>query len=178
MTNKTLVEPYPRPQSAEWLDRATKLKEAVLVRLDSMPETQRAIAPAPGEWSAYGVVEHLVLVEENIAGLWRQRLLEMPSSKVGIKSGLLSSIVSFVFSKTNFRVPTLTELEPKEVMGVDELRNRWDTARETLVAALPEDTRSAWILHPEFGPLSSDQMGRLMAAHLEHHLRHWPAPKA
>ena len=168
----------PRPQVAEWLDKATKLKEVVLVRLDSMPETQRTVAPAPGEWSASGVVEHLVLLEENIAGTWRQRLLEMPSPKTGIKSALLSRIVSVVVSKTDLRVPTATELEPKEVMEVDELRDRWHTARERLVAALPDDTRSAWILHPEFGPLSSEQMGRLVASHLEHHLRHWPAPKA
>ena len=169
---------HPSPQDAEWLEKATVLREAVLVRLESMPESQRATPPAPGHWSASGVVEHLILVEEIVVGLWRQRLLERPSSRAGFKSALLISIVSFVVSKTDVRVPTVSELEPKEMMELDELRHRWETARENLVAALPEDPRRAWILHPAFGPLSGGQMGRLLASHLEHHLRHWPAPKA
>lgn len=167
----------PTLQVAEWLDKATKLKEVVLARLDSMPEPQRAMAPAPGEWSAAAVVEHLVLLEENVAGPWRQRLLETPSPRVGLKSGLLSGIVTFVVSKTNVRVPSLSELEPKGAMGTDELKSRWNVVRERLVAALPDDPRSAWILHPALGPLSGEQMGRLIASHLEHHLRHWPVPK-
>ena len=104
--------------------------------------------------------------------------IEMPSPKAGFKSGILINIVSFVVSKTGIRVPTVTELEPKDGMGFDELRARWDTARETLVATLPDDARVAWILHPSLGPLNSEQVGKLLAAHLEHHMRHWPAPKA
>jgi hypothetical protein len=163
---------------AEWLDKATELKEAVLARLESMPEAQRATAPVTSEWSASGVVEHLILVEENLVGLWRQNLLEKPSPISGRKSGIVSGIVSFVFSKTGIRVPTVPELEPKEMMSIVELRKRWEETRERMVESLPDDTHSAWILHPAFGPLSSEQMGRLLASHLEYHLRHWPTPKA
>lgn len=172
------IQHNPRTPAPEWLDKATSLKGVVLDRLAAMPESKRALAPPPGEWSASGVVEHLVLFEENVAGPWRQRLLEMPSPKVGIKAAFISRMVSFVMSKTNARVPSLPGLEPTEELGVDELRSRWDTARERLVAALPDDPRSPWILHPAFGPLTSEQIGRLTVAHLEHHLRHWPAPKA
>jgi hypothetical protein len=166
------------PQVAEWLVEATKLKETVLARLDSMPETQRVKEPGPGEWPASSVVEHLILFEENVAGPWRQKLLDAPSTKTSFKSSLLSLIVRFVVSKTGVRVPTLPELEPKEVLGADALRDRWNAVRERLVAALPADTGGAWIVHPALGPLSSEQIGKLLAAHIEHHLRHWPSPKA
>lgn len=150
----------------------------MLDKLDSMPSALRTAPPAPGEWSAAGVVEHLVLFEENVAGPWRQRLLDLPSPRAGFRSVLLSSIVIFVVSNTRIRVPTIADLEPKDGMGADDLRVRWDRARERLVAALPDDPGSAWILHPALGPLNSAQMGRLIASHLEHHLRHWPTAPA
>jgi hypothetical protein len=164
-------------QTNEWLVKATTLKEVVLDRLDSMPEALRNIAPAPSQWSAYEVVEHLILVEENVAGLWRQNLLNSPAPIVTFRSTLASGIVTFIFSKTSMRTPTVPALEPKGVSTVDELREQWDTARARLVAALPDDAHTAWILHPAFGPLSSDQMGGLLTSHLEHHLRHWPTFK-
>ena len=166
-----------RTQSAEWLEKAIKLKTVILAKIDSMPEALRTVAPSPNDWSASGMVEHLVLLEENVAGPWRQRLLESPSQKVGIKANLVSRMISIVFTKTKLRVPTVPELEPKSEMTSVELKNRWDTARAGLVAALPNDDRSAWILHPALGPLSSEQMGRMIVAHLEHHLHHWPNPK-
>ncbi len=171
-----MQKPQWPPQAAEWLDKSTKLKEVILLRLESMPESQRHLAPKPGEWSAAGVVEHLVLVEECIAGPWRQRRLEISPVKPGIKSGLVSRSASFVLSKTNIRVPTVSELEPKEQMSTNELKKRWDTARASLIAALPNDSQSAWIIHPVFGPLSCNQMCKLLTSHLEHHLHHFPSP--
>ena len=114
------------PAVVEWLEKATKLKEAVLARLESLREAERAVAPAPWEWSASMVVEHLILFEENVVGQWRQRLLEMPSPNVGIRSSLLRSIVSFVVSKTKARAPSLPGLEPKEAMAVCDIKERWN----------------------------------------------------
>lgn len=165
-------------RTPEWLDKATRLKEVALQRLESMPEALSGMSPAPDAWSAAGVVEHLILLEENIVGLWREKLLETTSPRAGIKPGIVSRLVGFLITKTGIRVPTAPELEPKDAQSADVLRRRWHAARENLIAALPDDPKSAWIMHPAFGPLSSEQMGRILAAHLEHHLRHWPAPKA
>jgi hypothetical protein len=167
------------PQSAEygtsdWLTKATELKRVVIYRLAAMPETERAAVTSPGGWSASEVVEHLILVEETIPSLWRERLLSVSSSKLTFRSVLLSRIISFVFSKTGLRVPTVTELEPTGGLELDALESRWSEARSRLVAALPENPNGPWVLHPAFGPLSSAQMGRVLTSHLEHHLQHWP----
>lgn len=174
-----MVEKLPKSDSAgaEWLEQATRLKGVVLDRLEAMPEGQRNLASGSGDWSAAGVVEHLILVEENLVGLWKQKLMGIASPKAGMKSSLLSGMATFVMGKTQMRVPTVPELEPKGDIGHAALKERWGEAREQLIASLPADTGGAWILHPAFGPLSSDQMGKLLAAHLEHHLRHWPTPK-
>ena len=49
-----------RTQSAEWLEKAIKLKTVILAKIDSMPEALRTVAPSPNDWSASGMVEHLV----------------------------------------------------------------------------------------------------------------------
>ena len=85
-------------------------------------------------------------------------------------------MVSVGVTKTGMRVPTVPELEPRGGLALGELERRWTETRAKLIAALPGDPRAAWILHPAFGPLSSDQMGRILSAHLAHHLRHWPKP--
>ena len=140
-----------------------------------MPSSAREVAPS-GSWSAAGVVEHLVLVEECVAGPWQERLKAVPNAKAGVKSEITSRMVSFVMGRTGARVPTVAELEPVGGIGIEALEIRWTAARKRLIESLPEDNHAAWILHPALGPLSSLQMGRIMSSHLKHHLRHWPKP--
>ena len=172
----TQSQKRPGAEEPEWLAKATQLKQATLERLAAMSKSARDIVSPPVSWSASGIVEHLILVEECVAGSWRERLMAVPNPKAGVKSGLLSRVVSFSMSKTGLRVPTVTELEPVGGLGMEELELRWVTAREWLVDTLPEDDHAAWILHPALGPLSSWQMGGMISSHLEHHLRHWPKP--
>jgi hypothetical protein len=160
----------------EWLIASTKLKQVTLERLATMPASERDIVSPPISWSASGIVEHLILTEECVAGIWKEKLRSNPNPRTDIKSALSSRMVAFIFSKTSLQVPTLSELEPTGGIGIDELVVRWDVARQRLRSALPDDEHAAWILHPAFGPLSSLQMGQLIRAHLEHHLRHWPTP--
>jgi len=161
--------------TAAWLDKATELKQVVMDRLAAMPAAECLAVPSPGAWSAAGVVEHLILLEETVPGLWRERLQAAGTPNVNGKSELLSRIVSFAITKTGLRVPTAPELEPKGGLGLVALERRWSDARAELVAALPDSPNAPWVLHPAFGPLSSAQMGRLLASHIEHHLKHWPA---
>ena len=160
----------------QWLVTATQLKQATLERLAAMPISARDVVSPPISWSASEIVEHLIRVEECVAGAWKDRLLSVPNPKAGFKSALLSRIVGFSFSNTGLRVPTVSELEPTGGMVINELLIRWDAARKRLCSELPDDEHAAWILHPVFGPLSSSQMGRMISSHLEHHLRHWPKP--
>ena len=166
----------PGAAESEWLVKATTLKQSTLERLAAMPKSGRDIVSPPASWSASAIVEHLILVEEHVAGPWREKLKAVPNPKAGVKSALLSRMVSFSMSKTELRVPTVADLEPTGGIGVDALESRWGDARKRLVDTLPEDDRAAWILHPVFGPLSSLQMGGMISSHMEHHLRHWPKP--
>ena len=160
----------------KWLSKATQLKEVVITKLAAMPVTERSVTSKPGEWSAANIVEHLILFEEVVPGLWRESLLAASSPSVTTRSALLSRVVSFGVSKTGLRVPTVPELEPKGALDLDALERRWLKVRSALVVSLPEDPNVSWVLHPVLGPLSSAQMGTILAAHLVHHIRHWPKP--
>lgn len=160
------------------LIEATELKEIALKRLAQMPEAARLQPPSDGRWSAAGVVEHLIIVEESLAGSWRERLAQGQPVKLGVRATLLACMVSAVMGQTSIMVPTVPELVPKRDVPLSELGPRWEKARKALIDALPDDPDAAWILHPALGPLSSSQMGVILAAHLKYHLRHWPAPVA
>lgn len=156
-----------------WLLESAELKKRVLARLAEMPEASRGKVQSKDAWSATQVVEHLILVEEQVAGPWRKALGSSPPVP-GFKSGVLAAMVSAAFARTGVRVPTVPELVPSGGLALPELTVRWEKARKELAAAVPENPKAAWIMHPVFGPLSSDQMGKIFVAHLKHHLRHWP----
>ena len=165
---------HTQVDSPQWLAKATELKETVLKRLEETPEPLRLKLPSKDAWSAAEVVEHLIVVEECVAGPWRESLARERSVKLGVKSRFVTRMVSTIFGQTGMRVPTVPELVPKGDLSLPELERRWQEARKDLVAALPEDPDVAWIMHPALGPLSSSQMGAILAAHLKLHLRHWP----
>jgi hypothetical protein len=166
---KTISESKP----PAWLLELAELKQNVLTRFAEMPEALREKVPSEDAWSATEVVEHLVIVEEQVAGPWRTALGSKPSLP-GFKSGVLTAMVSGVMALTNVRVPTIPVLVPAGGHALPELTLRWAKARQDLANAVPENSKAAWIMHPVFGLLSSDQMGKLLVAHLKHHLRHWP----
>ena len=160
-------------KTPDWLLESAELKDRVLARFAEMPEAFREKVTSKDAWSAAEVVEHLILVEEHVAGPWRNTLGSSESAP-GLKAGVSAAMVSTMFTRTNIRVPTVPELVPNGNLALPELTRRWDMARKECIAALPKDPKVAWIMHPVFGPLSSDQMGRILVAHLKHHLRHWP----
>jgi hypothetical protein len=170
-TQKTKL---PLSELPRWLLEATELKATALGRLSAMPVATRDF-PLPGwGWSASEIIEHLILSEELTAGRWKEGVSKLPSAKTGLKAELLARFVAFGMGRTSIRVPTVPGLEPEGGSSITELERRWNTARQQLVEALPEDSNAAWVMHPVFGPLNSAQMGRIIASHLKHHLHHWP----
>jgi hypothetical protein len=157
-----------------WLLESAGLKEKVLSRFAEMPEALHEKVLSEVAWSAAEVVEHLILVEEHVAGPWRKALSENPPEALGLKPKILSTMVSTVFARTNMQVPTVPELVPTGGLGLPELKSRWAEASRELAVALPESSKAGWVMHPVFGPLSSGQMGKIFVAHLKYHLRHWP----
>lgn len=157
-----------------WLLESAQLKERVLARFAEMPEVLREKEPSKDAWAAAEVVEHLILVEEKVAGPWRKELGNNPPVALGLRSRILTAMVSAVMGRTGVRVPTVPGLVPLGGLALPELTYRWAEARKELAAGLPENSKVAWIVHPVFGPLSSDQMGKLLVAHLKYHLLHWP----
>jgi hypothetical protein len=151
------------------------LKEKVLERLGEMPEELRQRAPSKDAWSASEVVEHLIITEEQAAGPWRDSLRKNPSVvPLGIRSKVVTAMLAVGLGRSNMRVPTLPELVPHGGLSLADLSLRWSISRVDLAGALPENSEVAWTTHPAFGPLSSAQIGKILVAHLKHHLRNWP----
>jgi hypothetical protein len=166
--------PIIESRTPAWLFDLGALKKSVLAHYSEMPEVLREKKPSKAAWSASEVVEHLIIVEEQVAGSWRKEIGSGSPVPLGLKSHLLTTMVSAVMAHTHVRVPTVPELVPSGGLALPELTSRWEKARKELTNALPEYSKVAWTMHPVFGPLSSDQMGKIMVSHLKHHLRHWP----
>jgi len=162
------------PSAAEWLDKATNLKEEMLSRLESMPQAQRTQTPPSGNKSAYGVVVDLVEFEERIAGEWRQKLLKLSPLMLRFKCSKLSGVISLIRIMIVSEAPSSRKMEPQGVIDLDKLRERWDSARDRLVSEIPDNPESLWILHPVMGPITSERTGRMIVSRLERHLRRWP----
>ena len=156
-----------------WFAEAEALKTQILDQLERMSPEDRRLSIGPRAWSAAQVVGHLVQVEELLVNDWRDAAKKSPRRKPGRRGTLIVNMVNFAMT-TRLRLPTRDFLEPTGSMEFSDLADRWRTARKRLPLTFPPDASALWIIHPLFGPLSCEQMGRFLVAHLRHHLKHWP----
>ena len=159
-----------------WFTEAEDLKAQTLSRLEAMTPEIRRRAPTPNEWSAEQIVGHLVLVEELLASDWQEAARNAPTAKPGTRGDLLLGVVNATM-RSPIRLPTAPFLEPTESGGKNALPVRSDAVRVRIRETIPANPHALWVVHPLFGALSAAQMGAFLAAHLCHHLLHWPTKK-
>lgn len=133
-------------------------RKAVVGRLRRVtPETK----PSWGKLDAPRMLCHL-------ADQMRAAVGDLPTRPVG--NFLHRTLLKWVVVETGFKAP------PGKVMTAPEMLSStptsWDqdlAACEALIARV--GAGEAHAAHPTFGPLSTEQWGRLCWKHLDHHLR-------
>ena len=161
----------------------TQRKAELLTSLDSLTDAQRSHAPSPSEWSPLQVLEHLVSVEESLAGPTAPALPAdakvLPKGRMFITFG---GGLMRLCAQSGLRIPSLPVFEPQGNGDYPFLKTRWNTTRAALlptIAAVMEATQAAPIaLHPIAGPLNAAPVLILLDAHLAYHWRHLPRVKA
>ena len=158
----------------EQLERATEN----LLRAAEALGPAATTAPAPGQWSAAQVVQHLLLAETGIIAYIRQKLA---SSEALRRGGLKARLRSFILRLAlrlpglKFKAPPRAGIEPDAATTrpLPEMRQQWQQLRRQLEQLLNEfpgtQLHHAIFKHPRSGMLTISQTLNFMLDHVLHH---------
>ncbi len=152
-----------------------KAKAGMLDRMEKLTDDERNRKPAPGEWSSLQVLEHVVVVEEWMAGINSDP--PPPNARVQMRGRLFIKYAGRMM-RSGRRIPTIPMSAPPDAPCYSEVVNRWSDARKVLEQKLrdvkPGSQFIPIALHPLAGPLNPAQVLDLLDAHLDYHIKHFP----
>jgi len=164
------------PTAPEIYAHTDRARARLLAAVEGLSEEQQAFSPAPGRWSVAELVEHLSIVEGNVA-----TLLDKLLSKAG-ESGAASSpdifvdpvsIEEFVERTRGVKLEAPERIRPTGLPLADSLARLRDS-RAALHALRPRveraDGRAIRFPHPAWGPLDLYQWLLFVGAHEDRHL--------
>jgi hypothetical protein len=156
------------------LDGMDASRDRLLGGLAALGPARLAFRAGGQGWNALDVVQHLVLVEEGVAGYARKKLLAPPQPLPWNGRLRLLALVALLRSPARVAAPA-PQVIPQETLPLDALSERWRTAgaalRELVLALPAERAGSLFFRHPIAGPL--DPSGTLVF--LDEHVRHHEA---
>ncbi|UYZ64504.1 DinB family protein [Hymenobacter weizhouensis] len=134
-------------------------------------------APAPGQWSAAQVVQHLLLSEQGIGKYLEKKLLQAEElQKAGFTTFLKSRLLRVLLRLPGLRFKAPAFLEQQmtaELPPLPELRAEWEAVRRRLERTLNEFPGPlldrAIFKHPRSGMLTIYQTLDFMLDHVLHH---------
>jgi DinB superfamily len=167
----TAVHPRTRELLA-YLDAQRVLLKAAF---DAVPPEARDRPPAPGEWSAAGVIEHLALVEQRVAGFMSTLIAAAKDDGLALEAAVDPLLPTFDLARALDRATRVAAPDPLQPAGL-EAAAAW-TALERAGSALRRAAHDGdgfalgTIMrpHPLFGPLSLYQWIAFAGAHEARH---------
>ncbi len=158
---------------APQFERLEAERRALLERVSALSQTQVSYQPDPTAWSICQVIGHLVIAEEGT-----RRVLETappPEARVTLRGKVVLHIIYVVFALgLRVKAPSRRLISDPGV-PLDELVQRWSTARAgiiTAVAALPSTALGEpRFKHPLAGWLPVQDGLRFLGRHIAHHRR-------
>ena len=148
-------------------------KAETLELIDAWPPARLAYRPAPADWSATEVLDHIVRVESEITHAMRHGIQN--PHRLGVRDQLRSWMIYWLF-RTNrrVRVPrSASQVLPRPDASVLDIRQRWDATRDALRGLLtditPDQRRGGVFRHPVSGWMSVSQVLRFFSVHIHHH---------
>lgn len=148
-------------------------KAALIAELAALPPAQRAYRPAPGQWSAVEVLDHLVRVEREILVAAR-RGVASPQRR-GLRDRVGVALLDWLFrSDRRVRVPTsVPQVLPAAGADFATVCGEWGVARaelaDFLAALSPQQLGGGIFRHPVAGWMNVGQVLRFFWVHTHHH---------
>jgi len=144
----------------ELFDYLDVRREELRVAVESIPEAQRELQPAPDRWSVAGVIEHLALLETRLIGMFKKRIAEGRAAGVGpdsdTSSVLASSDIATLLDRTR-RLTAPEIIQPKASMDAESAWHALEQAREGFRSTILEADGLALTeileTHRIFGPM-------------------------
>ena len=168
------------PEIYEHIDHT---RARLLAAVEGLSEEQQAFSPAPGRWSVAELVEHLSIVEGNVATLLDKLLGKAEESGAGgATPGHFDpvSIEEFVERSRAVKFEAPERIRPTGLAVADSLA-RLTESRAALHALRPRveraDGRAIRFPHPAWGPLDLYQWLLFVGAHEDRHLAQIEAVK-
>jgi hypothetical protein len=155
------------------IDRLERQRAALLRELGAMTPGRLVFHPAPGSWSALDLVEHLVVVEEEVL----RGIPDRPPTRSLADSARAAMVLPLLYLSfargVRLRAPTPAIL-PVGGSSLAQLEARWTRARANLRAVLqlmgPEDLPRPFLRHPVVGWLTTLEGLGFIERHVVHHL--------
>ena len=162
------------PEIYEHIDHT---RARLLAAVEGLSEGQQAFSPAPDRWSVAELVEHLSIVEGNVATLLDKLLGKAEESGTG---GATPdhfdpvSIEEFVERSRAVKFEAPERIRPTGALPVADSLARLRDSRAALHALRPRveraDGRALRYPHPAWGPLDLYQWLLFVGAHEDRHL--------
>lgn len=160
-------------KTQQLFERLERRKESLCADLGSWSLEQLCFQPAPSEWSALGVLDHLVLTEKAILAMMTECRRSM--SRITFMDNARNLLVRLVmWSPFKVRVPeSAAAISPVEIKHLGSLLLEWHTQRSALQAFLCEltsyESSAAIFRHPVGGWTNVSGALRFADSHIAHH---------
>lgn len=163
------------PRTRELLDYLDSQREALRIAFEKVPPGLREQAPAPGCWSAAGVIEHLAMVEDGVNSRLKPRIHEACQDGLGPELAtdpvLPSLALDHLFDRST-RFATREVVCPTGLPSSaawPALKRAGDALRETLIAGDGLALGTLTMPHPRFGAQSVYYFFAFVGAHERRH---------
>jgi DinB family protein len=159
----------------EVFSRLDRARAALRAAVDTVPESARAVKPAPDRWSAAEVVEHLSIVER-IFGERIEKAIQARAAGLDRETADRVTLPDQIEARMADRVNKRNAVEAARPTGALACDAAWtafehghERVRAAVVAADGLALGEVTVDHPFFGTLTIYQWIELMAAHEARH---------
>ncbi len=158
----------------ETLDRLEEQKSELLTLVRGWPEARLQFHPAPGQWSALQVFDHIERTERVILDAAKAGVVRPHS--LGARDRLGYLFLEKVFqTERKVKVPSSAKIVlPGAEPGMDNVLARWQETRNDLRvfydALTPEQLRRGIFRHPVAGWMDMTRILGFFSVHITHHV--------
>jgi uncharacterized damage-inducible protein DinB len=165
------------PRTDELLQHITHHRTTLRAALDAVPLELRERAPAAGRWSVAQILEHLAVVEAQIATLLRRgvrtAMAQGPLPPIADQTPVLPTIDGALLLDRERRIQAGPNVQPKQSLSADAAWQALTDSRAQLVALLHDldgkCTDAVQAPHPVLGSLTLHQWFAFTGFHEARH---------
>ena len=159
----------------EKFESLTKKRVALLQKLGSLSTEELNFKADPDRWSVVEVVEHLVIVEDDLLHQISRKKADSPLDNSLKSPEKYKTVIKVMERDIPVDVPD-ERAEPHGRVPLDELLSQWEDLRQKLhgflAAISPVNENSLVYRHPFAGPLDISETLHFFDVHFDNHMRH------